>query len=236
MRPVVQLWLLCGLGAACGRSSPAPQPPSHEEIVLKRAGAQRLHADLDVPNSRVEVRAGDCEYAQIDARYRSAVVVPEVVYDVDEGQGNLSAREHPADPGGVASGRWNFCLDESLPVDLTLESRGATIGLSELRVHELAVDGRDGHVELDMLEVDHSMHVEIRGGLTAGLKPPQRAGMRVTIKEAGKLNLDGLTRVADGSFVNERWNQPDVPQIDLVVAAPGVTVFTRTQRWTGKWR
>jgi len=88
-----------------------------------------------------------------------------------------------------------------------------------------------------MLEVRHSVQIKIWGEIsTLGLKLPRHAGLRVHFDDAKRVELDGLSRLDDSSYINERWADADVPRIEVTVDGATHGIRARQKNWRGKWR
>ncbi len=224
---------------SCMMAREAERPPSEDNFVLHRGGAERIIANFEIPHAGLDVRRGNCGFLKLRARYRPGLIEPQLSSSVDEsGLATVVGRELPLEPRSYSRGKWELCVGEEVPTELDVQSNGGHFSLEHLNIGRLNVDGGEGHVELDLTKVERPLQVVFEGGRgTVGIRPPHQAGLRVEVRDAKRVQFPGLQLdESSGVYSNERASDPGRPQIEVEIVAPELIVFERKRNRRGKWR
>jgi hypothetical protein len=143
---------------------------------------------------------------------------PEVSYEVNGNQGNLTVRQPEAREIGRLPGEYryeweiNFREDVALDMRVALGAGQSTLDLGELSLTAFDLDAGAGECTLDLTgDWERDLEADISAGVgRLDIQLPENAGARVTVSGGlGQVNAAGLQRDGD-AYVNDAYGTSDV--------------------------
>jgi hypothetical protein len=190
---------------ACGTSGPVG-PVVHEHHTVERGAATSARVEISMSAGEVEVKSGAATLFAGDFDFNIPVLKPTIAYAVDGTTGTLKVSQGSA--SGNYENTWRLSLDETTPVDLSvnLAAGDVQLVLGRVNLRSLTVRLGAGDLNLDLRgtpSTGYSVSVQAGAGDTT-IRLPASVGISArTSGLIGDSNVSGLEK-RDGRWVNAR--------------------------------
>jgi hypothetical protein len=190
-------------------------------VALDGAQSARVEVKLEAGELRLHGGAAETDLLSGTFDYEGDRGKPEFAYAVNEGRGDLTVKP---DGGGfhltwpwemVDDTKWDVALNDTVPTELSVD---VDAGKLDLALGGTAVTHLD--VDVDAAQADVDLSGAWTHDLTAELEAdagqlvvvvPADSGVRIeTDVDAGELDIDGLTEIEDGVYVNDAYGSAAV--------------------------
>jgi hypothetical protein len=194
---------------------------------------QRIDLNLDFGGGRLVVGSGTVQGNLIEGRFQHRGHEPKVKTKQDGGTVTVSITQPTGRNGSITLGRrdrerWNLRLNDSTPVDLSVDAGGAIVrlDLEDLVIPKVSVSSGAADVDLAIGAKSPKVDCDIDcGAASIDLTIPAGAGLRLTRDIAlSSLSTGGIELVKKGEYRETPDFESKAIQITLSIDA-GVSSF-----------
>jgi hypothetical protein len=201
--------------AGCNTENWNAGPPQTESQTVKLGEAKSARVEIDMSAGELSVGSGAKELLEADFSYPGASSRPQVEYNVNAGQGQLTIRQ-PGSVHGRGGGHntWDLHLSKKVPLELKVDQGAgrARLTLGGLLLSRLDVEIGAGETDVDLTgDWKNDLTANIQGGVgRATVRLPTDVGVRASAHGGvGAIHVHGLKKDGD-AYVNEAYGKSPI--------------------------